>query len=88
MRQASQQRHGRHPERLARGPCQRCAADAGPRWTANIRATHSTRWSCSRTARERLFCELPAALDKDEREFLRSLVRTEPKWSTTGHRTP
>jgi len=31
--------------------------------------------------RERLFQELPAALDVNEREFLRSLVRAEPDWS-------
>lgn len=32
-------------------------------------------------ARRRLFTELPAALDANEREFLRSLVRAEPDWS-------
>ena len=31
--------------------------------------------------RERLFRELPAALDANEREFLRTLVRAEPDWS-------
>lgn len=31
--------------------------------------------------RDRLFRELPAALDESEREFLRTLVRAEPKWS-------
>jgi predicted nucleotidyltransferase component of viral defense system len=31
--------------------------------------------------RERLFRELPAALDAHEREFLRTLVRAEPDWS-------
>lgn len=31
--------------------------------------------------RERLFHELPAALDANEREFLRSLVRVQPNWS-------
>lgn len=31
--------------------------------------------------RERLFRELPAALDANEREFLRSLVRAQPDWS-------
>lgn len=31
--------------------------------------------------RERLFRELPAALDADEREFLRSLLRAQPDWS-------
>ena len=31
--------------------------------------------------RERLFRELPAALDENEREFLRTLVHTEPDWS-------
>jgi hypothetical protein len=31
--------------------------------------------------RERLFRELPAALDPSEREFLRSLVRAAPDWS-------
>lgn len=34
--------------------------------------------------RERLFRELPAALDANEREFLRSLVRAEPDWSLLG----
>lgn len=32
-------------------------------------------------ARERLFRELPAALDANEREFLRTLVRAQPEWS-------
>lgn len=32
-------------------------------------------------ARERLFRELPAALDPNERQFLRTLVRAEPEWS-------
>ncbi len=31
--------------------------------------------------RERPFHELPSALDANEREFLRTLVRAEPKWS-------
>jgi hypothetical protein len=31
--------------------------------------------------RGRLFRELPAALDANEREFLRTLVRAEPDWS-------
>lgn len=31
--------------------------------------------------RERMFRELPAALDSNEREFLRTLVRAEPEWS-------
>lgn len=31
--------------------------------------------------RERLFSELPAALDANERHFLRALVRAEPDWS-------
>ncbi len=35
-------------------------------------------------ARERLFRELPAALDANEREFLRSLVRAAPDWSLLG----
>jgi len=34
--------------------------------------------------RERLFRELPAALDANEREFLRTLVRAEPDWSLLG----
>lgn len=34
--------------------------------------------------RERMFRELPAALDANEREFLRTLVRTEPEWSLLG----
>jgi hypothetical protein len=34
--------------------------------------------------RERLFRELPAALDANEREFLRSLVRARPDWSVLG----
>jgi len=34
--------------------------------------------------RERLFQELPAALDANEREFLRTLVRAEPDWSLLG----
>lgn len=34
--------------------------------------------------RRRLFRELPAALDVDEREFLRSLVRAQPEWSLLG----
>lgn len=32
-------------------------------------------------ARERLFVELPAAIDANEREFLRTLVRARPDWS-------
>lgn len=32
-------------------------------------------------ARERLFAELPAALDANEREFLLTLVRARPDWS-------
>jgi hypothetical protein len=31
--------------------------------------------------RDRLFRELPAALDANEREFLRTLVRARPDWS-------
>ena len=31
--------------------------------------------------RERLFRELPAELDANERDFLRTLVRAEPNWS-------
>ena len=34
--------------------------------------------------RERLFRELPAALDANERQFLRTLVRAEPDWSLLG----
>lgn len=34
--------------------------------------------------RERLFRELPAALDENERQFLRALVRAEPDWSLLG----
>lgn len=34
--------------------------------------------------RERLFRELPASLDNDEREFLRTLVRAEPEWRLLG----
>jgi predicted nucleotidyltransferase component of viral defense system len=34
--------------------------------------------------RERLFRELPAALDASEREFLRTLVRARPDWSLLG----
>jgi hypothetical protein len=34
--------------------------------------------------RERLFRELPAALDANERQFLRSLVRARPDWSLLG----
>jgi hypothetical protein len=34
--------------------------------------------------RERLFRELPAALDPEEREFLRRLARAEPDWSLLG----
>lgn len=34
--------------------------------------------------RGRLFRELPAALDANEREFLRTLVRAEPDWSLLG----
>lgn len=32
-------------------------------------------------SRDRLFRELPAALDANEREFLRTLVRARPHWS-------
>lgn len=35
-------------------------------------------------ARERLFRELPAALDANEREFLRTLARADPDWSLLG----
>lgn len=35
-------------------------------------------------ARERLFHELPAALDSNERQFLRTLVRAKPDWSLLG----
>jgi hypothetical protein len=31
--------------------------------------------------RQRLFRELPAALEANEREFLRTLARAEPDWS-------
>ncbi len=41
-----------------------------------IEALHETR--------ERLFRELPAALDANEREFLRALARAEPDWSLLG----
>ncbi|MGH9411718.1 MAG: nucleotidyl transferase AbiEii/AbiGii toxin family protein [Vicinamibacterales bacterium] len=34
--------------------------------------------------RERLFRELPATLDANEREFLRTLVRAQPDWSLLG----
>jgi predicted nucleotidyltransferase component of viral defense system len=34
--------------------------------------------------RHRLFRELPVALDANEREFLRSLVRAQPDWSLLG----
>jgi predicted nucleotidyltransferase component of viral defense system len=34
--------------------------------------------------RERMFRELPSALDADEREFLRTLVRAQPDWSLLG----
>jgi predicted nucleotidyltransferase component of viral defense system len=34
--------------------------------------------------RDRLFRQLPAALDANEREFLRTLVRAEPDWSLLG----
>jgi predicted nucleotidyltransferase component of viral defense system len=34
--------------------------------------------------RERLFRDLPDALDADEREFLRTLARAEPDWSLLG----
>lgn len=36
------------------------------------------------TTREQLFRELPLALDANEREFLRTLVRAEPDWSLLG----
>jgi hypothetical protein len=32
-------------------------------------------------ARERMFRERPSALDAEEREFLRTLVRAQPDWS-------
>ena len=35
-------------------------------------------------ARERMFRELPSALDANEREFLRTLVRAQPNWSLLG----
>lgn len=35
-------------------------------------------------ARERMFRELSSALDADEREFLRTLVRAQPDWSLLG----
>lgn len=35
-------------------------------------------------ARERMFQELPSALDANEREFLRTLVRAQPDWSLLG----
>jgi hypothetical protein len=34
--------------------------------------------------RERMFRELPLALDASEREFLRALVRAQPDWSLLG----
>jgi len=34
--------------------------------------------------RDRLFAELPAALDADEPQFLRTLVRARPNWSLLG----
>lgn len=34
--------------------------------------------------REKLFRELPAALDANEREFLRTLARVDPDWSLLG----
>ena len=34
--------------------------------------------------RDRLFAELPAALDANERQFLRTLVRARPTWSLLG----
>lgn len=34
--------------------------------------------------RERLFRELPTALDENERQFLRTLVRAEPDWTLLG----
>jgi hypothetical protein len=34
--------------------------------------------------RDRLFQELPAALDANEREFLRTLVHVEPDWALLG----
>ena len=34
--------------------------------------------------RDRLFRELPAALDENEQGFLRTLVRAEPDWSLLG----
>lgn len=34
--------------------------------------------------RERMFQELPSALDASEREFLRTLVRAQPDWSLLG----
>ena len=34
--------------------------------------------------RERMFRELPSALDADEREFLRTLVRAQPDWALLG----
>ncbi len=36
------------------------------------------------SARDRLFAELPNALDPNEREFLRTLVRARPHWSLLG----
>ncbi len=34
--------------------------------------------------RDRLFQELPAALDANEREFLRTLVQAKPTWALLG----
>jgi hypothetical protein len=34
--------------------------------------------------REKLFRELPASLDSDERDFLRALVLAQPDWSLLG----
>lgn len=36
------------------------------------------------TVRDRLFAELPNALNDDEREFLRTLVRARPNWALLG----
>jgi hypothetical protein len=43
--------------------------------------TEPVRLAALHETRERLFRELPAALDGNEREFLRMLVRARPDWS-------
>jgi predicted nucleotidyltransferase component of viral defense system len=43
--------------------------------------THPVKFEMLLEARDRLFRELPPALDANEREFLRTLVRARPNWS-------